>query len=336
MTNDNQNQKQVQNTGKNNDEIDLLQVFLKLWGYRRFIIIFTTVVIAGAVVYSLVTTEYYEAEVSLYQVQNKASGGGRLSSIASQFGMGGALGEAPDYNLKDLVMSRKMFREVALKKWETEKPDSLVDLVEFWEIEAETQGQVMKSAYEAYKGMITYNEDEESGLKTIKVMMTEPQLAADVANYIPEVLTRYIQHEEKTNTKENLKYIQERLETVKEELHQAEEAVKEFRENNRSIQHSPELQLELGRLERRVSIKQQVYLTLQQEEEMAMIDLVKETPVINVLDEAIEPPLRAKPKRKLIVIIGAFAGFFLSLLFVILREVYNYIRQSIKEYEEDH
>jgi len=327
----------AENNRKNaagSDEIDLIQVFLKIWGYRRFIIIFTSIVITGAVVYSLISQEMYEAEVSLYQVQNKASGGGRLASIASQFGMGGRLGEAPDYNLKDLLMSRKMFREVVLKEWETGKYDSLVNLITFWGIEGETAGKIEKSAYERYKGMLTFNEDEESGLKTIKVMIAEPQLAADVANFIPEFMSRYIQHEEKTNTKENLTYIQERLKSVRQELEKAEEELKEFRENNRVISSSPELQLEMGRLERKVTIKQEVYLTLQQEEEMAMIDLVKETPVINVLDKAVKPPQRAKPKRKLIVIIGAFAGFFLSVLFVVFFEVYKYVRKAMSEYEQ--
>ena len=91
--------------------------------------------------------------------------------------------------------------------------------------------------------------------------------------------------------------MKKRLETVKKELRKAEEELKRFRERNRVIQQSPELQMEYGRLQRQVTLKQEVYTTLQTEREMAEIELVKETPVINVLDEAVAPEQRAKPKE---------------------------------------
>jgi uncharacterized protein involved in exopolysaccharide biosynthesis len=144
------------------------------------------------------------------------------------------------------------------------------------------------------------------------------------------LIEEYIQNEQKTTTKQNLQYIEKRLETVKKELTQAEEELKRFRESNRVIQSSPELQMELGRLQRQVTIKQEVYLQLQKEREMAEIELVKETPVINVLDEAMKPEERAKPKRKLIVIVGTFAGFFLSLLIVVLIYVWKYVKGEME------
>ena len=36
-----------------NDEIDLIQLFLKIWGYRKFIILFTSIVVAIGVLYAL-------------------------------------------------------------------------------------------------------------------------------------------------------------------------------------------------------------------------------------------------------------------------------------------
>jgi uncharacterized protein involved in exopolysaccharide biosynthesis len=161
-------------------------------------------------------------------------------------------------------------------------------------------------------------------------MMPEAQLAADIGNYVTRLIEEYVQNEQKTTTKQNLQYIEKRLETVKKELTQAEEKLKRFRESNRVIQSSPELQMELGRLQRQVTIKQEVYLQLQKEREMAEIELVKETPVINVLDEAMKPEQRAKPKRKLIVIVGTFAGFFLSLLIVVLIYVWKYVKGEME------
>ncbi len=317
---------------KNNDEIDLIELFMKLWSYRVFIIIFSSVAIILAVIYSLLATEIYDSKVTFYQVQNKQVPSSGIMSIASQFGFGGAGSAGSSYSIADLVSSRKMREQIIYHEWQTEEYDSLLNLIDFWELEGETPAEIKERALEIMNDKVAYDINEETGLQSITVSTREAQLSADIANYTIQKISEYIQNEQKTSTKENLEYIEKRLNTTKQELRVAEEALKEFREKNRMIAESPELQLEYGRLQREVTIKQEVYLTLQKEKEMAMIELVKETPVINILDEAVKPEKRSKPKRKLIVIIGAFAGFFLSIFSIIAHEVYKFIRARIKEY----
>ena len=162
-------------------------------------------------------------------------------------------------------------------------------------------------------------------------MMPEAQLGADIGNYLTRLIENYVQNEQKTSTRQNLQYIEKRLETVRKELRQAEEALRRFQESNRGWEQSPQLSMEHSRLQRQVNVKQQVYLTLQQEREMAEIELVKETPVINVLDEAVAPEQPAKPKKKLIVIVGTFAGFFLSLLIMVLIYVWRYVKGEMEK-----
>ncbi len=327
-----ENQTNPQN--QNKDEIDLLEVFLKIWAYKRFIIIFTVLVAVGSIVYSLVAEPQYEASVKLYKKTSEGQSS-RIQGLAAQFGMGGAVpGGSSQFNIKDLLQSRRINKKIIYKDWETKEFDKPVNLIEYWEIEGETKEEKFLKALESIKDKITVNKDEETQLITITIMMPEAQLAADIGNYVTKLIEEYVQNEQKTTTKQNLQYIEKRLETVKKELTQAEEELKRFRESNRVIQSSPELQMELGRLQRQVTIKQEVYLQLQKEREMAEIELVKETPVINVLDEAMKPEERAKPKRKLIVIVGTFAGFFLSLLIVALIYVWKYIKGEMERRDE--
>lgn len=310
------------------DEIDLIQLAIKIWGYRKFILIFTGIVVVLGIVYALLATQYYQASVSLYQIKNEKGSGSNLTALASQFGFGGLGGGSSDYNLGDLVKSRNINEKIIFNKWETQKFDTVVNLIEFWEIENDKPGLIFESTLKKIRDLVSYNEDEETGLISISVTMEEPQLATDIANKYVVLLDEYIRTEQKTNTKENIQYIETRLSTVKSELKQAEEDLKTFQEKNRDITKSPELQLEYGRLQRQVMIKQEVYLTLEKEKELALIELVKETPVINVLDEAIKPELRAKPKRKLVVIISGFVGGFLSLFIVIIIEISKAIKQN--------
>lgn len=310
------------------DEIDLIQVFIKIWNYRRFIIIFTSICIVLAILYALLAAEQYEAEVKLYKEGGEEKGS-RMQALASQFGFGGG-GSGSSFSVADLIDSRTINEKLIYKKWETDKFESPVNLIEFWEIEGETKGMQEEKAIKALKDKVDGAMDEETALITLTVLMSEPALAANVANTYTELITDYVQNERKSTSQQNIQYIKKRLKTVKKELQQAENTLKDFRKSNRVISSSPELQLQYGRLQRRVTIKQEVYLTLQKELEMAEIDLIKETPVINVLDEAVKPEKRAKPKRKLIVIIGTFLGFFLSLFIVVFIYVWRFFNRELK------
>ncbi|MBS3769818.1 MAG: GNVR domain-containing protein [Bacteroidales bacterium] len=324
-----ENKPQVQ---QNKDEIDLLEVFLKIWKYKRFIIIFTVVVAIGSIIYSLVQEPQYEAEVSLYKKTSGEGRSSRIQNLASQFGMGGALPSGGDqFSIEDLTNSRRLNKKIIYKNWDTKAYQDSVTLIEYWEIEGETEQEKFEKALKKIKDLVSFNRNEETQLVTITILMPEAQLAADIGNYLTTLIEEYIQNEQETSTRQNLQYIEKRLETIKKELRKAEEELKRFRERNRIIEQSPELQLEYGRLQRQVTLKQEVYTTLQTEREMAEIELVKETPVINVLDEALAPEQRAKPKRKLIVIVGTFAGFFLSLLIVVLRYVWSYVKGEMEK-----
>jgi len=316
-------------TQQNSDEINLLDVFLKIWRFRRFIILFTVGVAILSVVYALLAEPQYKGTVKLYKETTEGSSG-RLQGLASQFGFGGAVSGGEQFNIEDLLSSRNILKQIIYHQWNTEKFEEPVNLIEFWEIDKETKEEEFFAAIETIKNKISTSKNEETGLITVEIMMGEAQLAADVANYTTELISDYVQKDRQTNTRNKMEYIEKRLDTVERELENAEEALKQFRERNRALSESPALQMEMGRLQRKVSIKQEVYLTLQKEKEMSEIELVKETPVINVLDEAVKPEQRAKPKRKLIVIVAIFGGFFFSLLLVVLRYVWVYIKQEMK------
>ena len=63
---------------------------------------------------------------------------------------------------------------------------------------------------------------------------------------------------------------------------------------------------------REVEAKQQVYVTLQQQLELARINEVKQTPIINILDEAKPPVNKSRPNRLTIAILCMLAGFIIS------------------------
>lgn len=312
------------------DEINLIDTFLFFWRKRFFIIKFSSVVVVLGIIYSLIQQPYYSSYVTLYKnapTQNAPSG---LLSLASNFGYGGRQ-DNNNFSIEDLLNSRNILSDIVTKKWKTQISDDSLNLIEYWGIEADTESEAIMIACKGLSERFSYEMDELTFLVTVEVLMEEPTLARDVLTYATELVDNYVQNEQKTTTKNNIKYINKRLDSVRNELTNAEIALKNFRQNNMVISQSPELQLKYARLQREVSIKQQVYMTLEKEKESAKIELVKETPVIDILDEPVAPYKRAKPKRTLIVIISGFLGLFLSLGVIVIQKFYSMLYKETKQ-----
>lgn len=78
--------------------------------------------------------------------------------------------------------------------------------------------------------------------------------------------------------------------------------------------------LENVKLLRDLKYYQMLYELLAKQYEVARLDEAKDPPIIQVLDPAIEPERRAKPRRALIVMLTTFAAFVCAVLWAFLRE----------------
>jgi len=74
----------------------------------------------------------------------------------------------------------------------------------------------------------------------------------------------------------------------------------------------PKARLEYMRLLREAKFNEYLYGLLQKQYEMAKLGEVKDAAVIQVIDTAVPPQVRFKPKRTLMVLLAAVLGFFLS------------------------
>jgi uncharacterized protein involved in exopolysaccharide biosynthesis len=297
------------------DEIDLVEVVKKLWRNRKLIIWVTVVFMVIGIVYSLMATPYYRATLTMYPATGSKKAN-RLMSMAASFGLGGG-GSIQTYNIEDVIKSRKIAKEIVLHKWNVSGSDVKMNLIDFWEIKANKEVMKMFFAIKRCRKMISISTNKQSGLMTLSVLATDPILSSQIANYLGKAVTDYIQKHNGLVAEKNLEHIDIRLSDVKNELKEAELALKNFREGNRDVS-SPQTQLEMGRLSRELDIKQGVYLTLNQQRELALIDKIKKSPVINTLDEAEVPIRREKPKRAMICIVFTFLGGIIGIGLVLL------------------
>lgn len=79
---------------------------------------------------------------------------------------------------------------------------------------------------------------------------------------------------------------------------------------------------------REFKYRETLYELMAKQYEIARVDESKEGAVIQVVDVAIPPELKSKPKRALLAILSALATFFIIFLFIFLRHAYQNARSD--------
>lgn len=309
-----------QNINIAENEIDLIELIKKLWRNRKLISIVTVIFMVIGVLYALFATPIYKSTLTMYPAAGGEKMGG-LASMAASFGIASG-GNAETYNIEDVVKSRTIAREVVLHKWKTNKYDEPVSLIEFSGEKIKDTLEAIDEALENYRKVVSISTNKETGLMKLNVETEDPVLSAEIGNYLGRAVTKYVQEYQGTKTIKNIEHINKRLKTVNNELTEIEENLKIFRIKNRDMS-SPQVQLEYGRLQRELQIKQQVYLTLNQQIELAQIERIKKSPVINILDKAEVAIKKSKPVRSLICIAFTFLGGIIGCGLVLLLPFIN-------------
>lgn len=180
----------------------------------------------------------------------------------------------------------------------------------------------MDSAILALAQITGFNMDRKTGIIKVSATTKNRYLSAAIANEYINQLEKYNLDTRKSKAKENEKFVSQRLEEMKEELKAAEDNLEAFQIKNRnfSTSSSPELAMELARLEREAEIKSKVFLTLTQEYELARVDAKKDVPIVQVLDYAKPPEEKAGPNRKMIVLTGLLLSSFLGVAMILSLE----------------
>jgi uncharacterized protein involved in exopolysaccharide biosynthesis len=300
-----------------------------VWKEKRKFLLFNSIVFALTLLYLLfLTTPFYEGSVTILpEYGTKSTTLSGLSQLAALAGIPAGEG-APTEIYQNLIPSESVLETVMYQKYKTKKFDHPVNLFEYNEVKKRGNGYSRSdflALYKSLRGSISTKVDRFTKILDITITMPESRLAADVANAVVESLDLYIRTKRKSYALEQKYYLEKRTEQLKDSLSKAEERLKNFRVQNRVVGQSPQLMLEQGRMLREVEILQTVYVELTKQLEIAKIDEIRDTPVVNLKEPAKDPVIKAGPARmnKLLTIM------ILSLLF---SAAFFIFRPSLKKY----
>lgn len=89
----------------------------------------------------------------------------------------------------------------------------------------------------------------------------------------------------------------------------------------------PEVGLQLAEMLREVKVQETVWQLLNQQYYQAKIQEARDTPTVQVLDEAVPPEKRSKPKRKVLVVVLGLLGGLLSVFWVFGEEYFKRLNE---------
>lgn len=89
----------------------------------------------------------------------------------------------------------------------------------------------------------------------------------------------------------------------------------------------PEVSLRLAELMRDLEVQEKVFELLTQQYEQAKIQERKDTPTVSVLDRAVPPDHKSRPRRSLLVLLGGGLSIIFSLFWIFGEEYFRKMRQ---------
>jgi uncharacterized protein involved in exopolysaccharide biosynthesis len=187
-------------------------------------------------------------------------------------------------------------------------------------------------AVRALQSAIVASEDRRLGTVTLRVRARWASLAQELAERLLDGVNEFNFQTRKSQASVERRFIEDRLTETGRELLAAETRMQEFLSRNRNLATSPELLFQRDRLQRELTLRQQIYTSLVQSREDARIREVRDTPVITVI-ETPSMPLRPESRRvALNVVGGAIAAGLLGVLFAVALEALERAHRNGNEF----
>ncbi|MDR2594012.1 MAG: hypothetical protein LBC87_04495 [Fibromonadaceae bacterium] len=318
------------------EEIDLLELMLSIikrtLKHRVLAVLVFVLVVGGAFAFAFLSTPFYQTEAKIiYQTTGSPQSSG-LGALAMLAGVSTSKADDPSAYLQDIILSNNMLQSILAEKWNVSValPDTLtpVDLQTLWKIKPDTtkENWQMKLKYKMLSALkkgkyIVFSQDKKSGVITLTTEFQDPQVSFDVNNFIYNQLTYILKNKMHFKASENRKFTEERLLEIKDNLKEAEDNLRRFRQRNR-LRVDPADELEDARLQREVLMNQEIMIQLQKQYEIAKIDEARDIPVLDVIDLPMKPIEKSKPKRRIIVLVGGVAAIFFAMLVAVLYDMF--------------
>lgn len=253
-----------------------------------------------------------------------------LSLAASRFGInspsGGSWG-SPMY--VELLRSRALLEPLGLSAVTVlEQHNRTVRIVDLLRIKAPTAKRQTEMGAQAISRMIEASEEKKLGAVRLTTTTPWPSVSQQLTQLVLARINEFNIEMRKSRAAVERSFVEAQLYEAQGTLRAAEDRLQGFLQRNRFIAGSPELTFEHDRLQREVTLRQQLYTSWLQSREEARIREVRNTPVITVLEDPRLPYIPQSRKTVQKIIVGGLTGGLIAVVIAFLTVGIAGIRRS--------
>jgi len=273
---------------RHEDEIDVV-AFLRIAWQKKWWILLITVLFAAASVYiALTATEIYRAQATVVEVRGDGMSG--ISSLAEQFG---GLAGLAGINLRSRGTDQDN-RPILTSRFLVEEFIRRNNLLpELDSGDGKEPFTLWLAVRDFREKILSIRHDDKEGVTKIVVDWKDPETAAEWANGIVALANETIRLRALNEAEHNIEYLNEQI-------------------RDTDV----------------VFLEQVMYRLIENETQKKMLANAKKEYAFTVVDPAVAPERRDRPKRKLIVLSGTVLGLIMALLFVF---IHNLLRRVLDE-----
>ena len=308
------------------DKISFFDILLVMAEQLKVIVLITFISAFVTFTYvQFIQVPMYASNIKVFIPSSITTQNSGFAGLANQFGVNIPSATSDDLSnpslFPELLQSRTFAEKVLDKEFFTEKYGKKLKLLSILTHgdKPSTVGKdtLVTMALGAFKNMVAFSKSRESKFSNIRVVTNEPVFSRDLAKEILIELEKLNRYYKNKAVNEKIKFIEQRILTIIKELESSEQQLKEFNENNQQIL-SPTLRLQVDRLERDVDVSKNVYLTLKQEYELAKIEEIQKSSIVQVVDPPQIPlkdfNIHVLSKTILAISAGLTLGFLIAFI----------------------
>ncbi len=281
------------------DGIDLIELLKFFWAQKVMAIVITVVFTAGSIAYALYLPNIYTAEVILAPVSSDGSslsgGFGALGGLASLAGISTSGGGDTTANIA-VIKSRQFIMEFIrennlLPTLFAKKWDSTTKK---WLVDDGKQAPTLQKGYAVFtKKVLNIAEDKKSGLIKLTISWFDSELSAKWANMFVEKANAFLKQKAIAESKESISYLKDQITSTSE-----------------------------------VGIQELLYKLIEKELQTTKLASVRKDYAFKVLDPALAPESKSKPRRLFLSFMGLLLGGMIAVMLITLRFILQEFRQE--------
>ncbi len=275
------------------------------------------------------TPRVFQATASF--VPDGSNTNSRLANLAGQFGvsLGGTNPSVSPAFYESLLHSHSLLSTIARDSFLVQdSSNARIAFIDLFRIKGDSPAIRQELAIRNLADLVKPSVDVKTGIVSVSITTRWPTISYQIISSLIAAVNDYDRRTRQSQAAAESRFLRERVETESIGLRAAEDRLEQFLSRNRELVNSPQLRFENDRLQREVTLQQQVFTSLTQAYEDAQIRAVRNTPVITMVESPFIPAM-AQPRGRLKrVVLGLILGGFLGVLVVFASKVMARARAS--------